>query len=201
MSEAEAVRSRSPETFDLLGVVLAGGKSSRMGVDKATLPHSVGAAGRGLSYLDYAVERLRPLVQRVAVSGRVWTGTAGVVSLPDEQPDQGPAMGVLTALRFAAIERLTGVLVTPVDMPDVTSDHLRQLARAWSQTAGVVCASFDGQRAEPLLAVYPLSALPEIERVLSSPQRSLSRWIGSGNALLVDLPIGVARNVNWPSDR
>lgn len=163
MSEAEAVRSRSPETFDLLGVVLAGGKSSRMGVDKATLPHSVGAAGRGLSYLDYAVERLRPLVQRVAVSGRVWTGTAGVVSLPDEQPDQ--------------------------------------LARAWSQTAGVVCASFDGQRAEPLLAVYPLSALPEIERVLSSPQRSLSRWIGSGNALLVDLPIGVARNVNWPSDR
>lgn len=203
MREAEpsAPPGCPPEAGELLGVVLAGGKSSRMGVDKAMLPHPGNHPGATCSYLDYAIERLRPLVPQVAVAGRPHRGVAGVVGLLDEQPELGPAMGVVTALRHAAVQRLAGVLVTPVDMPDVTSDHLRRLVAAWTQTGGVVCASFDRQRAEPLLAVYPLAVLPELEQVLVSPQRSLSRWVSAGGARRVELPAAVSRNVNRPSDR
>ena len=204
MSDAERAGDqhvRPAEPAALLGVVLAGGKSTRMGVDKATLPHIDGAGGATRSYLEHAVARLIPVVRRVAVSGRPWTGSADVVGLPDEQADLGPAMGVATALRYAAGQRLAGVLVTPVDMPDITSEHLRRLVQAWSQTGNVVCASFDRQRAEPLLAVYPQAALADLEQVLASPGRSLSRWIDSVQAIRVDLPADVGRNVNRPSDR
>lgn len=204
MSEAERAGQRregSPAAADLLGIVLAGGKSTRMGVDKATLSHPSGIEGAPRSYLDHAVARLKPLVRQVAVSGRPWTGSADVTGLLDEQPDLGPAMGVVTALRHAAAQRLAGVLVTPVDMPDIKSDHLRRLVEAWSQTGGVVCASFDRQRCEPLLAVYPQAALAELQQVVASPQRSLSRWVNRGQAVRIDLPAAVGRNVNRPSDR
>ncbi len=204
MSNAERAgeqRACPAEPADLLGVVLAGGKSTRMGVDKATLPHVDGAGGVTRSYLEHAVARLFPIVRRVAVSGRPWTGSADVIGLPDEQADLGPAMGVATALRYAVGQGLAGVLVTPVDMPDITSEHLRRLVAAWWQTRSVVCASFDRQRAEPLLAVYPQTALADLEQVLASPKRSLSRWIDSGQAIRIDLPADVGRNVNRPSDR
>jgi len=201
MSNAEPQRFCPSDAADLLGVVLAGGKSTRMGVDKATLPHPSGLAGETRSYLDHAVARLKPLVRQVAVSGRRWTGSAEIVGLLDKQPDLGPAMGVATALRYAAAQGLAGVLVTPVDMPDISSEHLRRLVQAWTQTGGVVCASFDRQRCEPLLAVYPQAALAELQLVVASPERSLSRWVNRGQAVRVDLPADAGRNVNRPSDR
>ncbi len=209
MSEAEPPATPHPTlpaAFDLLGVVLAGGKSSRMGIDKATLPHPSSTAAAAVSYLDHAIARLRPLVRQVAVSGRPGIsgrsgdGAASEIGLLDEQPELGPAMGVVTALRYAAAQQLSGVLVTPVDMPDITTEHLWQLAEAWLQAQGVVCASFDHQRAEPLLAVYPLAVLTELEQVLATPQRSLNRWIGARQVTRVDLPVAVARNVNRPED-
>lgn len=221
----------------LLGVVLAGGKSSRMGSDKANLPHpgrlavtapiatgdqAARANDSGCSYLQYAIARLLPLVDQVAVAGRQWPGAAGdssplavgdpvvlaiaasatrVTGLRDEVAGLGPAMGVATSLRYAAAHGLGGALVTPVDMPQLRTQHLQSLAQAWYQHQKIVCATFGGGIAEPLLAIYPVAALAGVEQVITSPRRSLSQWLKSVPVELISLPPAVGKNVNRPEDR
>jgi molybdenum cofactor guanylyltransferase len=178
----------------LLGVVLAGGKSSRMGIDKAMLPHHQrDTQGNPISYLQYAVERLLPLVSCVAVVGRnaldlQWVAPRHVIALADNSPDSGPAMGVATALRYAAVHGFEAALVTPVDMPDLRTQQLQQLMRARGDDVGVVCASFGEARPEPLLAIYPVSVLAALQQVLASPRRSLSRWLREQPPKLVAYP-------------
>ena len=207
----------------LLGVVLAGGRSARMGVDKATLPHSTGRRGDGsaqpadgaaragvgpTTYLDHAIDRLRPLVARVAVSGRTvdslrsLANPGGVIAIPDPSPHAGPADGVAQSLRLAAATPLAGILVTPVDMPDLTTAHLSLLVEAWSGAgpSSIVAATFSDARPEPLVAIYPAAALVAIAGVASSESRSLFRWLVGQACVLVRLPATGSRNVNRPEE-
>jgi len=219
----------------LLGVVLAGGRSSRMGVDKAILPHSNGLGTvRGgipaksggfesdgvscdapLTYLDYAIDRLRPLVARVAVSGRTinslgfLANPVGVIAIPDQTTFAGPADGVAESLRLAAsnpmgaLPPLAGILVTPVDMPDLTTEQLSLLVDAWtvSGETSIVAATFADSRPEPLVAIYPAASMAAIAAVASSESRSLYRWLVEQPCVLVPLPVAGARNVNHPEER
>lgn len=200
-----------PERLELplLGVVLAGGRSARMGVDKATLPHSTGPRGDGLTtYLDHAIDRLRPLVAQVAVSGRTVDSLrslatpAGVIAIPDPSPYAGPADGVAESLRLAAETPLAGILVTPVDMPDLSTAHLSLLVEAWSLAgpSSIVAATFADARPEPLVAIYPAASLAAIAEVASSESRSLYRWLVGQTCVLVRLPAGGSRNVNRPEE-
>ena len=94
------------------GVVLAGGKSSRMGRDKALVQVE------GITLLDRAIEQLRPHAKEVLVIGdpaRYTPIHAHVV--PDDEPGNGPLGGLVTALAHA---RYVRVLVLACDMPNIT---------------------------------------------------------------------------------
>ncbi|GAB3749780.1 molybdenum cofactor guanylyltransferase [Lysobacter olei] len=101
-----------------IGVVLAGGRSSRMGQDKARL------TWRGQTLVEHACATMMAAgAARVVVSGDYpeWDG------LPDATPDLGPLGGLASV--FAAVP--DGVLLLmPVDMPLVTPGLLRALASA-----------------------------------------------------------------------
>lgn len=88
----------------LVVAVLAGGLSSRMGLDKRFL--KIGS----LNLLDRAVA-LGESFGRVLICGLV----AGRDCLPDKTPGQGPISGLLSVA--AEITKPTWVLVLPVDMP------------------------------------------------------------------------------------
>jgi len=117
-------------TLRAAGAVLAGGRSRRMGRDKADI------LWNGRSLLDHAVELLRGAgCDRVWVSGR----SAHPCGLPDREKDAGPGRALLDVLEQARLEGFAGVLAVPVDMPLLTPAHLRPLmegganeARAWS---------------------------------------------------------------------
>ena len=81
------------------GVVLAGGQSSRMGRDKATMEVD------GKTMLDRTVELLRPHTREVLVIGdpSKYSPAHGTV-IPDDAPGQGPLGGLVTALRRARLE-------------------------------------------------------------------------------------------------
>ena len=121
---------------ELLGVVLAGGRSRRMGTDKALLPF-----GKD-TLLGHQVRLLTRLCARVVVSGTY----TGFDCIADARPDGGPLAG----LSAAAAAWPGALLVLPVDMPLMTAEALAELVQAPH------AAYFDGQ---PLPAFFPDAGL------------------------------------------
>ncbi len=193
----------------LLGVVLCGGRSSRMGRDKALLPHP-----RGGDFLSYAAGRSWQLCGHLILAGRPAPppnleipANRSLATIPDPEQYRGPLSGLLAALDSAAQLTTplpkTALLVTPLDMPLLTSDHLRLLVDCYDQAADpdtVVTASFDGRRSEPLVAIYPLSTTASLRRWERGASRSLSRWLEQHPHLVCQLPPAAAANVNTPQD-
>ena len=176
----------------LLGVVLCGGQSTRMGQEKAALVHA-----KFDTFLEHAIALLEPLCREVVVSGK----TSVVHSKPtvfDAVGHQGPIQGISASLRYAAENNASAVLVIAVDMPDLTIDDLKQIVDTWKLSPQLTVAS--SGRVEPLAAIYPVSNLLDIEACIDRGQRSLTRWIESTPHQKVVLPCGACRNVNTPDD-
>ena len=114
----------------VVGVVLAGGASSRMGTTKAL--ERIGDR----TLLENAVERLRRQVDRVIVNGPAELAE----TLPDDVPvvpdpfqdRRGPLAGVLAALAWTEREVPTAVVVVsvPVDSPVFPNDLVERLVEA-----------------------------------------------------------------------
>jgi molybdopterin-guanine dinucleotide biosynthesis protein A len=102
----------------ILGVVLAGGRASRFGSDKAL------AVLAGQSLLDRAVAALAPYCAEVAVAGRA-PPLPAVVDRP--APGMGPLGGLNGALHHARDHGYAGVLMTGCDMPAFPPELARAL--------------------------------------------------------------------------
>ena len=191
-------------TTSLLGVVLAGGRSSRMGTSKALLRHQDGD-----TFLQQSIERLRELGLPVGCSIAADQKTL-LAELPshikifqDEHADLGPVEGLRLGLDFAISQGCIGVLVTPVDTPNLTITELTELQTAfYSSPAQIVCGVSDrtSDRLEPLIAVYPTGLAEDMNRLAKSNDRSLYRFIENHNHQRVVLPDSALKNVNRPED-
>lgn len=98
----------------LLGLILAGGKSSRMGADKALL------SVNGSTLLTHMEALLREKVSDIAISRNI----KGQAYLPDLLPHKGPLSGIHSALHTYPEH---DVLVIPVDLPLLTVASLQRL--------------------------------------------------------------------------
>ena len=127
-------------------VILAGGKSSRMGRDKAWLEID----GQTLLARQIQLAREAGAVE-VFISGRKDADYSefGCRVLRDELA-AGPLAGIDRALNAASSPML---LVLAVDMPNVTAAFLKKLAADCTQSSGVI--PFIKGRIEPLVAFYP----------------------------------------------
>ncbi|TWT92701.1 molybdenum cofactor guanylyltransferase [Stieleria varia] len=201
-------------TGRLLGIVLSGGKSSRMGRNKATLRTD---ASRGLSFLQHAVGRLRDVCHQVCVSADPTSLPHEILAetclqfadfIPDTITDAGPIAGVLSGLTEARRRGLEGILITPVDVPNLGVVQLNDLIAHWqADQRQVVCAvsSTDPDAsasfcAEPLIAIYPLLAQAELQSFALAGGRSLNRWLSEQTIGQVPMPPTACRNINCPDD-
>ena len=157
-------------------VLLAGGKSSRMGRDKSALPVN----GEPLWQRQLAVLRATEPAE-IFISGKRDGPYAdcGVEILADEFPDCGPLGGIATALRRCTSERL---LVLAVDMPAMTAEFLRTLLDESQQTVRGIVPSVGALGSarggiEPLAAVYPLAALAIADGCLRAGEFKLETFI------------------------
>lgn len=130
----------------ILGAILAGGASRRMGRDKAM----VEVAGR--SMLERVGEALSVVTDRVVVAGREGTvsGYRGVPDLVDGPV--GPLAGLAAALDEAARVGAEAVLAVAVDQPFVRAETLRRLTGEFDGRA--VVPEADGVR-QVTCALYP----------------------------------------------
>ena len=162
-------------------VLLAGGKSSRMGRDKAALP----VDGQPLWRRQLAVLAATGAGE-IFISGKSdgpWADGVGQAPrlsiappvIPDEAPDCGPLGGLTAALRHCANPWL---LVLAVDMPKMTPAFLSQLAEEAERSQRGIVPTLRGFP-EPLAAIYPKSALPLAKAALSRGQLKLEPLIRS----------------------
>ncbi len=176
------------------GFVLAGGRSSRLGEDKALLPY------RGAPLICHVAEAVRSAADSVAIIGPASRySSLGYAVVEDVILGLGPIGGILTALRTSG----AGLnLVVACDMPGVTVAFLTELlAVAESRNAGcVVPVSADDQK-HPLCAVYQRRVLPAVEAAIESRQLKMQDLIAGLDTVYwaVSDP-GTLANVNSRED-
>src|SRR5262245_1278006 len=154
----------------LTTALFAGGESRRMGMDKATLLWQ----GKPLwtRQLD-CLRELKPAALWVSARTRpAWCPTEIEVVL-DEPPARGPLSGI-----SAVLGRLqtTHFLALAIDLPRMTSEHLRKLERLARPGCGVIPAI--GKNFEPLCAIYPAEAAALAREALAGKDVSLQRLAG-----------------------
>ncbi len=164
-----------------MGLVLAGGRSSRMGQDKAQLPW----AEEG-TLLDHTIALLRASgVGLIKVSG----DRSGYDCLPDAAPGAGPGVAISDVLAILPAD--TAVLVVPVDMPLLTPALLIRLLHTPGRAA-----YFNGF---PLPALLPARGLDGLPPRAASLRRL--HFLAGSQALPLSEDEAVAfANVNTPQE-
>lgn len=151
------------------GIILAGGRSQRMGTNKALLP----LPGQpSETFLTHLTSTLASLCAEVLVVARD-PAQFGHVSLPtarmvfDAKPGGGPLMGLYSGLNAM---QSSAALVIAVDMPFVQPALLAFLLSHYQENTMLVPVVAGVPQV--LLALYPRSILPQIEMLLQQGKRA-----------------------------
>lgn len=141
--------------MDVTAVIMAGGKSRRMGRDKSMLMIN------GEPVIKRIFEQLRPHFSQILVSSDDVSRYSflGVSVVPDEDAGKGPLMGIASALRVSASEIN---FVIACDIPKVDISFVRQMVRK-SKGFDAVVPQAGPEQYEPLFAVYKKSVLRAID--------------------------------------
>lgn len=163
----------------LTAAILAGGKSSRMGANKALLSF------RGQPMISAVADAVRPVASRLVVvtDDAPPYAALGFDTIADIHKDCGPLGGLHAALTASRTDR---VLLLACDIPLVTTDLLRHLASYPSAAPARVAEN--GGRAHPLCAIYRQGCLPEIERLIASGRLAMAALLDAVGAERVHIP-------------
>ena len=183
-----------------LGVILAGGRATRMGGgDKALLPFGAGVV------LDAVIDRLSPQVAGLALNANgdpARFARFGLPVLPDPVPDHpGPLAGVLAAMIWAHAQGATHVVTLPADTPFAPCDLVPRLLLA-AEDAGLAVASSAG-RMHPTCALWRVALADELRAALAAGQRKVmdfARQHGAAEAVFDAGPPDPFMNINTPVD-
>ena len=176
----------------MTGIVLAGGKSRRMGQDKAQL--RLGSR----TLLEFQIEKLRLLgADEVLISGA--DALPGTRAVPDRFPDCGPLAGLEACLREAESE---ACVVLGVDTPLVPLSLLRELLAVQRETGCDAAITEHGGLLEPLIGVYRSALADDAEALLRTGRRSVRALLECADVRLVSFSgdAGLLFNCNDPED-
>ena len=144
------------------GIVLCGGKSTRMGTSKALLPFGPETMlQRVVRILSSLVS---PLVVVAAADQELPELPAGVIVTRDERPERGPLEGLRAGLK-ALPEDIDRAYVTSCDVPLLVPGFVTQMLEH-SRDHDIAVMEIDGFP-HPLSAVYRRSVLPHVEGLLA----------------------------------
>jgi molybdopterin-guanine dinucleotide biosynthesis protein A len=189
-------------TADIAGFILAGGRSSRMGRDKATLEID------GVTMLDRAIDLLRGVGVSATVMGlrvEFERRTLQVPVIADEWPGMGPLGGIATALRQTPA---TWNLVIACDMPYLTAEWLRFLLHRTKASSADAVVPRSERGPEPLCAVYHRRAEAATGEALQQGKRKVTEVVATLKTEYVEREEWKAfdsdgllfKNMNQPAD-
>lgn len=178
---------------DATAVILAGGKSSRLGRDKALV--EIG----GKPLIECIRDRLKPNFTELLISANDPEKYAflGEKIVPDSILNSGPLGGIEACLESASHDR---VVFVPCDVPDFDLPLLRRMLADVEGFDGVVPVTSEGMY-EPLFAVYRRSVLPLVRESLDSGRKRVIGFYESCRMKQVHLRDDCRlRNLNTPED-
>ncbi len=176
------------------GFVLVGGKSARMGRDKALLPYGDGALA------EHVAARVRAAAGSVALVGSPERYRALPYPLiADLNPGCGPLAGVQAALRASSAR---WNLIVACDMPMLSTEFLRSLLERAEACPGACLAPVSPEgRPAPLCAAWSRDCLEAVDAALCRNARKMSAALEAVQA--VYWPVDEAawfENLNTPRD-
>ena len=185
---------------DVTAFVLAGGKSTRMGTDKALLMFE------GRTLLDRALDTARKVTPAVFIAGEPEKYGAFAICIPDVYPQCGPLSGINAALRST---NTTLNVMLAVDLPFVTGELLQFLLdRAMVAATAVVTIPRAGHGLQPLCAVYRRDFVLKSEEALRAKRYKIdalfdwtaTRVITEDALRAAGFSPHMFRNLNTPED-
>lgn len=168
-------------------LVLAGGRSSRMGRDKALLPLDGGTLLDRAVRFWQGVPGIDGVIVSVGAAEHFDTLPNGVTAVPDLFPGGGPMAGLHAAFSQTDAELL---YVSAVDMPYLRADALLP------PPAGDAAVYSNAGRPEPLLGVYRRSCLPALETALRAGRRKMAELLAVLDTAYIPLPEALSTAVS-----
>ena len=191
--------SRATIREQVTGVILAGGRATRMGgVDKGLVPIN------GRPMIAWVIDALRPQVATVMINANRNHDLYGAFGCPviddGDSEFRGPLAGMASAMRVA---ETPWVAVVPCDSPLITGELVERLYAAVASSGSPVAVAHDGERLQPVFALLACTLLADLAGYLDDGQRKIDRWYARHGYDSVDFSDVVESfaNINAPEDR
>jgi molybdenum cofactor guanylyltransferase len=185
---------------DLIGIVLMGGKSSRMGTDKSQLIANTSHTNETQkNFAQLAHAKLKCYVSDVFYSINQEQNNLHLNNtIIDEYPEEGPLSGIISALRFTQ----TSIIVLGVDVPLVTKQSIKNIIvhRNWDLLT-TTYYNTETRIWEPMLSIWEIETLPCLEEYFTNGGRSIQQFLNQyGNKRVQILDVNEFTNVNTPEE-
>lgn len=153
-------------------VILAGGKSKRMGFDKNKIEF------QGRTMIDHMISLVENIFDEIIIVGNVTDKYIGNISVvKDDINDFGPLGGLYTALKKSKSEY---IFLIPCDMPFLSKDYLKYMKSIVDKsdfTKDILMTLYKDDMVEPFCAFYSVKILRAIEGMFGKKIKKVSKLV------------------------
>jgi molybdenum cofactor guanylyltransferase len=181
------------------GVILAGGKSSRMdGIDKGL------ALIEGQPLVTYVIQSLEPQVETILISAnrnQAQYRTYGYDVIEDVIGEfYGPLSGILSAMQHVKTEY---ILIAPCDSPLLPADYAKRMVASLKSNNKNISVAHDGDSMQPVFSLISCKLSASLNEYLESGKRKVADWILQQSPAIADFSDcpDIFFNMNTPEDK
>lgn len=153
------VKDRWILKLNATAIILAGGKSKRMGFDKTQLKIN------GVPIIEHLVGQLSPLFKHIIINKNSKASlnvSENIKVVSDIASGKGPLMGIYSSVKHS---RTVNNFVMACDVPQINISLVNKLYK-FTKNHDIVLPCYPDDKTEPLFAFYKTKTLPVIEKVL-----------------------------------
>ncbi|SNR16289.1 molybdenum cofactor guanylyltransferase [Tenacibaculum jejuense] len=179
---------------NITGIVLAGGKSSRMGTDKSKIVFN------GKTFIEHSISALECITSDIIIiSNTSDHDTFSYERIPDEIQNFGPVAGIYSGLKAIKTEY---AIILSCDIPLINSYVLNKLVHAIDNEFDIIQFEYQ-DKATPLIALYHKNCLSRFEHAINHKIHRLQSVVNTcnpKNILLSEKDAIYIRNINTIED-
>lgn len=179
---------------NITGIILAGGKSSRMGLDKSSLTYN------NSTFLELVIKAMKPLVENILiVSNNLAHDKLSYKRVEDIITDSGPLAGIHAGLSHSTTDYN---LILSCDIPLITTEIIEELFKVNYQDYDVVQIE-SNNKTMPLIAIYNKHCANKFLELLENDERRLRQAVKQlqSKSVIVDTKWSAfVKNVNTKED-